>query len=112
MHVAIIHTDNNMEVGDYPVNLTWMQQQVGGYIEAISLLDDGTVMYCNEEGKIHNLPVNVIATELYRAAHGPYDIIMGDVILLGTDDCENADLTQRGFEFLTKAVETARATWS
>lgn len=52
-----------------------LQEIVGGYIE-LAWLPHGMVLVVNEEGKLKNLPVNVVATELYKA-----DVIVGDVLL-------------------------------
>lgn len=60
--------------------LKWLQDAVGGWIEAVYLGD--AVMYVNEEGKLLKLPVNTMATDLYADHHGPYDIIVGDVVVL------------------------------
>lgn len=114
LSAAVIRTDNSIDLLHYEVTLQWLQDMVGGYIEAVDVDPDGTVMYCNEEGKLINLPVNVIATELFRASHGFYDVIMGNVVLIGSDGStgENADLTPHGFELLTAAVDRARAAQS
>ena len=41
-----------------PNTLEAMQNIVGGYIEVTSIRRDGTVIVCNEEGKITGLPMN------------------------------------------------------
>lgn len=48
-------------------------------------------MYLNEEGKLSGLPVNVTATALTRDLLPAYDVIVGDVILLGPPDDEGND---------------------
>lgn len=58
-------------------SLKEMQTAVGGYIENV-YLDDGKIMVVNEEGKLNNLPVNAVATELYN---NPLDVIVGDVLV-------------------------------
>ncbi len=67
-------------------DLSSMQPIVGGYIEAVY---DGTgsiAFFCDEEGKIHGLPVNVVATELWwmtnDAAQGA-DRLCGTVFITG-----------------------------
>lgn len=89
-----------------------LQDAVGGWLEAVPyfetldpndfhgspelrsrLEDDGAVgpircfAYCNEEGKLHNLPVNMAATALWRQAQkraGTFlgDVLVGDVVIL------------------------------
>lgn len=54
-----------------------MQRIVGGYIEHVGLrAADGVV---NEEGKLHELPVNALASELYD---NPQDLIVGNMLVL------------------------------
>jgi hypothetical protein len=61
---------------------------VGGFIEHVPLWDtiDGRpcIVYCNEEGKINNLPVNIIATDMWwRAARrNMNDVLCGHVICI------------------------------
>lgn len=58
--------------------LETLQKAVGGYIEMVPTIN-GDVMVINEEGKIHNLPVNPFATKLFT--NGSEDPIMGDVVI-------------------------------
>jgi hypothetical protein len=66
--------------------LTELQDFVGGYIEMLKIhgsVDgfDGEfeMMFCNEEGKLKGLPINLIATVLY--VYGSRDPVVGDVLL-------------------------------
>ena len=61
--------------------LEWLQKQVGGYIETISLPGD-FVMILNEEGKINKLPLNHAATNIAVKVGGYADLIVGDVLIL------------------------------
>ena len=74
--------------------LAWLKAQVDGYIEIVRLnapqagFGKGTQMIVNEEGKLRELPVNILATVLYRqtAVNNGWDpnadVICGDVVLL------------------------------
>ena len=57
---------------------------VGGYLEAMRL-DNGEVLYLNEEGKLLNLPLNGAATTYAKLHNQRYrltsDVIVGDVLL-------------------------------
>lgn len=55
---------------------------VGGYLEALQL-DDGRVMWINEEGKLNGLPFNPVADAIAHAQTGiaPWDQIVGDVLI-------------------------------
>lgn len=56
---------------------------VGGWIEYVYVAP-GVHLYCNEEGKLGGLPVNVEATQL--AGLFPLDLLCGTVIFLGDAD--------------------------
>jgi hypothetical protein len=93
----------------YPVTPTveLYQQVVKGYIEAVHLeLPDGTraVMYMNEEGRIHALPINPLATSVARQLNryfaDPY--ILGDVIIVGVKGCDETDVPPA----ITSAVQS------
>jgi alpha-acetolactate decarboxylase len=58
-----------------------MQSAVGGYVEMV-VLRDGTIMLCNEEGRLQNLPVNRAASYLAER------IIVGTVIVANADNLE------------------------
>lgn len=47
------------------LGLTELQHHVEGYIELVNF-KDGSVFVVNEEGTVHNLPVNAAATSIAR----------------------------------------------
>lgn len=57
---------------------------VGGYIECLNFTD-GSLLVCNEEGKLMNLPYNERATDLVRK-NGYNDYIVGDVLICKTGE--------------------------
>lgn len=63
-----------------------LQGYVGGYIEIIHL-NDGRIMVINEEGKLLDLPVNLLATVQYQLSFGPIDQIYGNALV-----CENKEV--------------------
>ncbi len=67
--------------------LSFLQKSVGGWIEAVGL-DDGHTLYLNEEGKLHRLPVNEVATRITRDVLPAADIVVGDCVLVGATDDE------------------------
>lgn len=80
----------------------WIKNFVGGWIEHVTL--DGRVLglYMNEEAKLLDppLPINGLATTLYRRSRGftdqnaPYGAtIEGPVVLVGGPDDEGDDLS-------------------
>lgn len=69
-------------------NLSWLQEQVGGYLEGFTFRAPVDVhgnpfdaMMLNEEGKLKGLALNPIATKIARAGGLAADVIVGDVIV-------------------------------
>lgn len=63
-----------------------IRDAVGGLIQPVDLKPDLT-LWCNEEGKIIDLPLNIIASHMWERSFGPTDIILGDCVFTGgTDD--------------------------
>ena len=101
-----IKTDGTTIINEYTkVTLDDMQRAVGGLIECVSLPLHNVDMYCNEEGKIHGLDRNDLATKLYVASYGPRDVIMGDVLITNgaNMDGEIISLTDQQIERITSA---------
>lgn len=74
------------------------QKVVGGYLEAVyGQTDDGAmvVMYVNEDGIGQALPVNHIATRLWRRLNpAASQALLGNVVVVGADECDDADLPE------------------
>lgn len=68
--------------------LTFLQDLVGGYIEAVVVPEGGYDLIINEEGKLEGLPYNARATELASPMLAPGDVIVGDVVVTGAVDAE------------------------
>ena len=62
--------------------LVELNRMVGGYLEALNL-DDGRIMWVNEEGKLHGLPLNPVADRIAHSQTGiaPWDRVVGDVVI-------------------------------
>jgi hypothetical protein len=67
---------------DGEVQLEDLQKAVGGLVQAIDFTPNLT-LWCNEEGKLLNMPVNPIATSLWTKYFGQTDVICGNVIFTG-----------------------------
>ena len=78
----VVKTDGSVNEVWAEWDLDQIQQEVGGYISSVSFGDKKYFAYINDEGKLMNLPENVIATDLW------YD--SGQTILLGDYLCGNA----------------------
>ena len=55
-----------------------LHRLVDGYIKIVPANKPNTMLVINEEGKLNDLPVNILATALY--VHGAIDPIVGDVL--------------------------------
>lgn len=82
----IIKTDGTTEIVDYFTDNEYdmLRDAVGGYIEAVTMPD--SILWVNEEGKIHGLPVNTRATAYFQQHFGPCDIIVGNAVITGRED--------------------------
>jgi hypothetical protein len=93
-----------------PDSLATLQAGVGGYIEAIDLAKDLT-LWCNEEGKIIELPHNPFAQFIWDMARGVHtDYIVGDIVLTGgTDkDGETLGLSEEQVEIVKQTIDKVR----
>jgi hypothetical protein len=103
MKAYIINTDGTGGVVEFDKHNSFdtLSGAVGGWIECVALSDD-LDMWVNEEGKLVGLPVNVIGTRMWRAAFGPTDVIVGNVIFTGgvDDEGETLGLSERSIERL------------
>lgn len=87
-----------------PPTLEFLQEAVGGYIEAVPHFDqirhgeviERCIVYCNENGKLDGLPFNAAATEAWDQAIPPSlslrspdggwkDYLVGPVLVLFGD---------------------------
>lgn len=85
-------------------NLAQLQEAVGGLVEAIDLTPNLT-LWCNEEGKLRDLPINFSATLLWEKYFGQTDVILGNVILTGGTGKEGETLG------LNKKTKQALQNW-
>lgn len=87
-------------------NLDYLNKVCEGYIELVPNLFTNAVMYCNEEGKINNLPENF---DIFRNNYNNdyVDTIVGNVIMFGPydEDGTETDLTTELFEKTIQCIE-------
>lgn len=74
-----------VESASIPLDL--IQRCVGGYFEVVRPARlqhqfPHVLMLVNEEGKLRGLPLNILATYLFKC---PQDVIVGDVLLVTTE---------------------------
>lgn len=87
--MTILRPDGRKDIHDLPETgeLTAMQEAVGGYIELVPYFEtfegEPCEAYCNEEGKLHGLPVNGPATAYWRGqVKRLADVLVGNVIII------------------------------
>ena len=91
----VIKTNGQVESMDM-ASLEDLQKAVGGYIEAININWENRALtvYCNEEGRVHELPINM-ACCIWLSKNGMYPAletpIHGDVVVIGECDDEGKD---------------------
>lgn len=88
-------TDEVAIVQKFPHSLESMQAVVDGYVEPVRVTDSITI-WGNETGKIDGLDLN-----FYLLGHDdkPLDIVVGDVLITGTDEeGETVSLTDEEIE--------------
>jgi hypothetical protein len=107
-NAVVIPAEGELYVIEIPEDaaaaLAVYQRVVQGWIELVPNPHDVTV-YCNEEGKIHGLPPNYRATQLFGAWLQPLDVIAGTVIVVGPPDEEGYDTDLNADYWLGRAKE-------
>jgi hypothetical protein len=90
--VTTIEPTGQMTTNGYtdPIKLEALQAGVGGYIEEVpgftKFHRKACVAFCNEEGKLKGLPVNSVATNLWRKQTQAGDFLVGNVVIVQGDD--------------------------
>lgn len=87
------------EVVKIPNTLKSLQSEVGGYIECVYPSSDPIALIVNEEGKIHQLPLN---RALYTEEGELFDVVCGNLLVVGLNEDNFGSL--RG-EMLEKYTE-------
>lgn len=88
VRVLVVPADEAVDLDEreVPPDLETLRSLIGGgWLEGVGgLIDDTWHAYCDEEGKLKRLPVNVRATRMARLLGWPVgDTLCGDVIFLG-----------------------------
>lgn len=81
------------------VELETLQEIVGGYIETMpTAIVSDLILIINEEGKLHDLPLNPVATSISRLCS---DYIVGDAALVKADGEDLVGLTDEEVRIIT-----------
>lgn len=68
-----------IKLAEKTLTLEQMQALVGGWIQIVTL-KDGSMLVMDEEGKLKDRLINIVATKLFVDSFGPGDVVNGDVI--------------------------------
>jgi hypothetical protein len=105
-NLAVV-TNTELEPTELQLSTDWyevMKDKVGGYVEMVRL-NPMVTMWVNEEGLIHNLPINPVGTIAYAVAfdclENPHPIA-GTIVFTGgiTAEGEPTGLTNEGLDWL------------
>lgn len=85
MYAVTITSEGNYEIVPFESGLRYLQAAVGGLIEPVDfeVMDLEHTLWLNEEGKLHGLPYNDLASYLVAGSLFPGDYIVGDCIVTG-----------------------------
>jgi len=109
MNVLVVEPMKKPYMKDIDSGLHALQQEVGGYIEAIYPYEDSVGLVCNEEGKLDGLPLN-------RAIYGENgemtDIIAGTFLIVGLSEDNFTSLPDELADKYTKLFESPEVFYS
>ena len=88
MHILVVEPERRPVVREIDGSLKAMQKIVGGLIQPIPIIGEpDTVLICNDEGKLLNLPAN---RGLRDETGQIYDIVCGTFFICGAPaDCDH-----------------------
>ena len=93
MRIVFVEPGKAAYAAEIENSLRAEQRAVGGMIEAVSN-GDGTLIVCNEEGKLIGLPAN-------RRLAGGADILVGNFFVIGEDGADFRSLTDEEIQKYT-----------
>ena len=105
MKVLVVEPEKEPYVKEISSDLSSLQKEVGGFIEAVYPFEDPVAIICNEEGKLEGLPLN----RALRDEDGHvYDIIAGTFLIAGLSEdnfCSLDDAQLEKFSAMYKSPE-------
>lgn len=109
MNVLVVEPMKKPYMKDIDSGLHSLQQEVGGYIEAIYPYQDLVGLVCNEEGKMEGLPLN---RAIYSKSDEIFDIIAGKFLIVGLSEDNFAELPGELAEKYAKLFESPELFYS
>lgn len=95
MTVLVVSPGEKPRVETIDCGLESLQQQVGGYIEAVYPFEGPVGLVCNEEGKINGMQLN---RALRDEENSIYDIVSGTFLVVGLGEEDFCSLTPEQIE--------------
>ena len=111
MRILVVEPEHRPEVREIDGSLKTMQSIVGSLIQSIPLYGDpATVLVCNDEGKLMNLPANRGLRDEDRQI---YDIVCGTFFICGApgDNDHFTSLTSEQIERYRERFYTPEMFW-
>ena len=93
--VLVVAPGEKPKVETIDCGLESLQQQVGGYIEAVYPFEEPVGLVCNEEGKINGMQLN---RALRDDENSIYDIVSGTFLVVGLGEEDFCSLTPEQIE--------------
>lgn len=109
MNVLVVESMKKPYLKDIDSGLHSLQQEVGGYIEAIYPYEDLVGLICNEEGKMEGLPLN---RAIYTKNGEMFDIIAGTFLIVGLSEDNFSELSGELAEKYAKLFESPEMFYS
>ena len=103
MNVLVVEPMKKPYMKDIDSGLHSLQQEVGGYIEAIYPYEDSVGLVCNEEGKMEGLPLN---RAIFSKSGEMFDIIAGTFLIVGLSEDNFSELPDELAEKYAKLFES------
>ena len=109
MNVLVVEPMKKPYMKDIASDLHSLQQEVGGYIEAIYPYEDSVGLVCNEEGKMEGLPLN---RAIYSKSGEMIDIIAGTFLIVGLSEDNFSELSGELADKYAKIFESPEMFYS
>lgn len=103
MRILVVEPEKTPYVKEIAGDLSSLQAEVGGSIEAIYPFNDPVALICNEEGKIIGMPLN----RAMRDEDGNvWDIISGTFLITGLSDGNFTSLSDELIDIYHRRFQT------
>lgn len=105
MDTLILRQDSSWKlVNEEDLDLDNLQKAVGGYIELVNV-NESMNLFCNEEGKVKNLPINIVATNFVKTQKHFNDVLCGDVVFVNNSGDDSLGLNPEELNTIIDYIE-------